>query len=287
LFNDRLIVSGGLRNESYWLKTDNNAKELAKTVPSLGVAVHPIDWLTLKGNYGESYRIPTALELLGFPGGTYGPTLPNPNLKPEEAKSYDAGFELRHKSLLLGLSYFETEYKNKIMLNSTMTQYENAGGKIWLKGFEGNASYDLGEAFDWPVRVRPYVNFTALTDRSRSKSADAFGNRIPLVSDLEMGYGLNFAYPSVGFEADLRFTYVGRRYEQDWNDKSPTYGQIVREGGKMVADLFLRQKIYSSDKAGTVSIFGEIRNMFNERYALIKEYPQPGRSFFVGLRYDY
>jgi len=290
LFDDRLIMSGGVRHDAYWLKANNDSKKLAKTVPSFGVAFHATDWLTLKGNYGESYRIPNALELLGFPGGAFGPTIPNAELKPEEAKSYDAGFEINHNALKIGLSYFETEYTKKILSVSTPafeTQYINADGKIWLKGVEGNARYDLGEAFAWPVRVRPYVNFTALTERSRSKRDGMYGYKVNNVSDLELGYGLNVAYPDIGFEADLRFTYIGRRYEQDWNDRSPKYGQVVREGGKTIADLFLRQRVYSSDKAGTLSVYGEIRNMLNERYALIKDYPQAGRSFFVGLRYDY
>jgi len=290
LFDDRLIVSGGLRNEVYWLKTNDDRKALEKTVPSLGVAVHATDWLTLKGNYGESYRIPNAMEMLGFPGGAYGPTIPNKKLKPEEAKSYDAGFEVRHKSLQIGLNYFETEYEKKIISVYTPayeTQYINADGKFRLKGFEGNAAYDLGEAFDWPVKVRPYLNFTALTERSRTKRDSDFGYKIPLVNDLEMGYGLNFAHPGIGFEADLRFTYIGSHHEQDWNEKSSKYGRVVTSNNKTIADLFVRQKIYSSDKAGTVSIFGEARNITNERYALIKDYPQAGRSFFVGLRYDY
>ena len=295
LFDDMLILSGGVRHDVYWLETGGNRKKLEKTVPSFGVALNPTDWLTLKGNYGESYRIPNGLELLGHPGGVWGPTFPNPDLKPEEAKSWDAGLEIRHKSLQVGLSYFETEYKKKIVSVSELnmmtflneTQFQNADGKIWLKGFEGNASYDIGEAFDWPVKVRPYVNFTALTERSRSKRDDTFHYRIPLVNDLEIGYGLNFAYPDIGFEADLRLTYIGRGYEQDWNDKSATYGQVVRSDGKTIADLFLRQKVFSSEKAGTFSVYGEIRNITNERYSPIKDYMQPGRSFFVGLRYDY
>ena len=291
LFDDRLILSGGVRHEVYWVEAERNRKKLEKTVPSFGVAFHATDWLTLKGNYGESYRIPSALELMGYQGGAWGPTKPNPDLKPEEAKSYDAGFEIKHKSLQIGLSYFETEFKKRITYGAAPNKYVNADGKIWLKGFEGNASYDFGEAFGWPVKVRPYVNFTALTERWAADGASwgrAYGNRVPLVNDLELGYGLNFAYPEIGFEADLRFTYIGRRYEAffhpiDW--MAP--GIYTRGGGTTIADLFLRQKIYSSEKAGTFSAYGELRNMFNERYHLIKGYPQAGRSFFVGLRYDY
>ena len=291
LFNDRLFLNGGVRQNSYRLESEGNKKNLNKVIPSFGVAWHTTDWLTLKGNYGEAYRIPNALECLGFQGGGFGPTDPNPNLKPERARGYDVGFEIKHKSLRIGLSYFETQYKNKITKVDdggwpVTSQYINADGKIWLKGFEGNASYDLGEALDWPVRLRPYVNFTALTERRNSEKHPLFGRKVNNVSDVELGYGLNFAYPEFGFEVDLSFTYMGRQDIEDQIFGSPTWGQAIRVGGKTTADLLLSQRIHSSDK-GTFSAFGEIRNIGDVRYALIHGYPQPGRSFFVGLRYDY
>jgi len=279
LFDDRLILSGGVRHDEYRLRADNSSKNLNKTTPTVGVAFHATDWLTLKGNYGESYRIPTATELLGFRDGQWGPRVPNPDLKPEEGRGYDVGFEINHKSLQIGLNYFDTEYKNKI---AGWSPAVNLKGRVYLRGFEGKAGYDLGEAFNWPVKVRPYVNFTAFTERSSSKRDATFGHRVPYVSDLELAYGLNFAYPDIGFEADLRLTYMGRQDVENFNT-----GRAEHIGGKTKVDLFLRQKIYSSDKAGTFSVYGEIRNITNERYALWKDYPMPGRSFFVGLRYDY
>jgi vitamin B12 transporter len=301
LLDDRLIVNAGVRHDAYRLKTrgdESGKKNLERVVPTFGVAVHPTDWLTLKGNYGESYRVPGALELLGFSATAWGgsTTLPNPDLKPEEAKSWDLGFAIEHKSLQFGLSYFETEYKRKIVTAPRLNwldpaQYVNADGKIWYKGFEGYASYDIGEAFDWPVKLRPYVNFTALTERKASRGSQwaseaGLGNKVPNVSDLDVGYGVNFSHPGIGFEADLRFTYMGHQY--NYADHDPvTNGAIYkRNGGTTIADLFLSQKIHSSDK-GTFSAFGEIRNIGDVRYDAFLGYPQPGRSFFVGLRYDF
>ena len=288
LFDDRLIVNGGLRHDTYRLKTKtdaSNSKNREKTVPSLGLAVHPLNWLTLKTNYGESYRVPNSLEVLGFGGGFWGPTIvPNPDLKPEEAKSWDVGFEINHKSLHFGLAYFETEYKKKIFSTGWPERFENTKGKIWYKGFEGSASYDIGEAFDWPVKVRPYVNFTALTERKASKRSQwgsNLGSKVPNVSDFELAYGLNFAHSGIGFEADLRFNYIGSLYT------SAVWPNYERTGDKTTADLFLRQKIYASDKTGTLSAFGDIRNITDERVVMYYGYPHPGRSFFVGLRYDY
>jgi vitamin B12 transporter len=305
LFDDMLIVSGGVRHDTYRLRTSgdekSSSKYLEKTVPSFGVAFHPLDWLTLKANYGESYRVPNALELLGYSGGgAWGSVRPNKDLQPEEAKSWDVGFEIEHKSLKIGLNYFATEYKKKIISDYILLpgwaggydQYNNASGRIWYKGFEGNASYDIGEVFDWPVKVRPYVNFTALTERKAStgsqwSSVAGLGSKVPNVSDLELAYGLNFAYPDVGFEADLRCTYTGYQHNYARYNATADAAEYERVGGKTLVDLFVRQKVFSSEKAGTFSVYGEIRNMFNERYALIRDYQQAGRSFFVGLRYEY
>jgi len=288
LFDDRLFVNAGVRHDTYQVKAGGNKKNLEKTVPSFGLAFHATDWLTLKGNYGESYRVPDALAVLGYQGGMYGSnTHPNPDLKPEQATNWDLGFEINHNSLQIGLSYFETEHKKRIVrsFEGGAWLFQNAGGKIWYKGFEGNMSYDIGEAFDWPVMLRPYVNFTALTERKASKGAiwgaPELGNRVPNVSDLEAAYGVNFAYPDIGFAADLRFTYMGHQY----NMSDISY-EFERNGGKTIADLFLSQRIHSSDK-GTLSAFGEIRNIGDVRYAMTLGYPMPGRSFFAGLRYDF
>ncbi|MDR1489938.1 MAG: TonB-dependent receptor [Desulfovibrio sp.] len=286
-FDDALIFSGGLRHDEYRLKYGEDKKNLDRTTPSLGVAWHVTDWLTLKGNYGESFRVPSPLEVLGSKGMyTY---LPNPDAKPEEAKTYDAGFEIAHKSLNLGLTYFETEYKNKLITRSVGwdTQYYNVDGKIRLKGLEGNISYDIGEAFEWPVRLRPYVNFTHILDKKSTEEAIYAGTtKVLNVSDFDLAYGLNFKYPDFGFEADLRFTYMGHQYVRDFNS-SAYPSPVVKIGGKTTADLFLSQRIHEWQDAGTLSVNAAVRNIFDERYALIKDYPMPGRSFYLGFRYDY
>ncbi len=50
----------------------------------------------------------------------------------------------------------------------------------------------------------------------------------------------------------------------------------------MISKLLL-----SVEKYGEVFIKTDIRNLFDEAYALVKGYPMPGRSFFVGLKYVY
>lgn len=283
LFDDRLMLFGGARYDEYSLEVQDQDRDLYKTTPSFGAAWHATDWLTLKGNYGESYRIPQAVELVGFKG-MYSYT-GNPDLKPEKGKTIDAGFEINHKSLNLGLTYFRTDYKRKIVYGGWVdggSMYVNLDGKTKYRGLELAAGYDIGQALDWDFTLRPYVNMTRML-----KYRDNTGAKVQYVSDMNIAWGLNFQHPGWGTDVDLRFTRIGKQDVTDWNDKSSAYGQNVEIGGQITADLFVSQTVKQWDDWGKLSLTAEALNLGNARYETVKDYPAPGRSFYLGLRYDY
>ncbi len=278
LLEERLILSGGLRYDYYKLEVPGRDDDYNRTTPSFGVAWHALDWLTLRGNYGQSYRIPQPTAVLGFNDGWYN-YLPNPDLEPEKAQSWDVGFEIKHQSLDFGLSYFETYYKNKIASQSIGGdyQYYNIDGTSKFKGIEAQAGYDLGEALDWPFMLRAYGTLTHLFLYEEPDGSD-----VQFVSNTDMSYGLNFYHPGWGLDVDLRFIYFGHQNVNDWST-----GGTARIGGDTTADLYITQVVHASDEYGTLSIKGEVRNIFDKYYETIKYYPMPGRSFYLGLRYDY
>ena len=283
-FDERLILSGGVRYDEYTMKVQGEENDLYRTTPSLGLVFHATDWLAFRANYGESYRIPQAIELVGFKGMyTY---IGNPDLKPEKGKTIDTGFEVAHKALSFGATYFHTDYKSKIIAtydpNTWDTMYINQEGTTKLRGIEAFAGYDLGNAFDWGFMLRPYMNLTRMLHYKY-----ATGEKARNISKLDLAYGVNFSYPTVGLDVDLRFTYHGKQEIQDWNMNSATNGQIIEMGGRTIADLFISQTLKDWDNAGKLSLKAELRNIADEKYATIKDYPMPGRSFYLGLRYDY
>jgi len=105
------------------LRYDYYAGGLDATTPKIGIKWSPIDMVTVRGNYAEGFRVPNPAEngdggLAAFtttrdpvrcPGGTPLPgatqqdcsqsvaliVTPNPDLEPEESKSYSAGFTFR------------------------------------------------------------------------------------------------------------------------------------------------------------------------------------------------
>ena len=283
-FDDRLILNGGVRYDDYTMAFEGEERDLHKASPSAGVAFHATDWLTFRANYGESFRVPQANELLGFQGTLY-PYVGNPDLKPEKGKTIDAGFEINHKSLNLGVTYFRTNYKQKIDYGFDMatmnSMYMNLDGTTKLRGIEAFASYDIGEAMDWSFMLRPYLNLT----RMLKHRADD-GSKVKYLSDLNVAYGLNFSHPQIGLDVDLRFTYLGKQDVQEFDPV--TYATNEREiGGRTIIDLFVSQTLKEWDDAGKLSLKAEIRNMTDDRYATTVNYPMPGRSFYLGLRYDY
>ena len=282
--DDLLILSGGLRYDDYDLKYQSHKGSLNHTSPSVGLAVNPAKWLTLRGNYGESYRVPQAQEITGFT--SYGITyLGNSGLKPEEGKSWDGGFEINHKGLNLGLTYFQTDYENKIATRSAGgydREYYNLDGKSKFRGLEAQAGYDVGALLDWPFMLRPYLNMTTLF-----KYDDEDGNTLENVSRHDIAYGLNFNHPDWGLDADLRFTYYGKQAQTDFGTPPSYLSREINVGPSTVVDLFVTKTIHNWEDIGTLSVKGEVRNMFDEDYETIYAYPMPGRSFYVGLQYEY
>lgn len=283
--DDLVVVSGGVRYDDYDLRYEGSKANLDHTTPSVGLAVNPTSWLTLRSNYGESYRVPQSQEVIGFNSG-WANYIGNSDLKPEEGKSWDVGFEINRNSLNLGLTYFHTNYENKIATRSVGAgldrQYYNIDGDSKLRGLEAQASYDLGELFDWSFVLRPYLNLTSLF-----KMEDDQGKKLENISRHDIAYGLNFEHEEWGLDADLRFTYYGKQKQQDFGTPPLYQGGPVNVGPSTVVDLFVTKTIHNWEDIGTLSVKGELRNMFDEDYETIYAYPMPGRSFYIGLQYEY
>lgn len=280
LFDEQFVLSAGLRYDDYTLEYEGDKRDLDNTSYSLGMAYHPLKWLTLRANYGESYRVPTGMEIAGYTyyGWNY---LGDSNLNPEKGKGWDVGGEINYKSLNMGLTYFQIDYEDKIATRSVgwNYQYYNISGKTKYRGIEGTASFDLGDFFNWPFMLRPYINATHLFEYK-----DSSGNTLKNVRNTDIAYGVNFQYPSIGLDTDLRFTYLGHQLEKDWYYDQ---GTVKKTGGDTVVDFFLSKTIHDWEDAGKLSVKGELRNIFDVNYSTILGYPMPGRSFYIGLRYDY
>lgn len=163
----RLELSAAVRRERY-------EGGLEATTPKFGVAWAPVEDLTFRATYGESFRAPSIGEVTDPQGAspvrlsngsttvlTLILTGGNPNLKPETAKSWTTGFEyapLAHPELKLSGTLFKTRFENRIgrpavnYLSTILTAADlgpfrtfvspasNATDLALIKGYLANAS---------------------------------------------------------------------------------------------------------------------------------------------------
>ncbi|MBN9255150.1 MULTISPECIES: TonB-dependent hemoglobin/transferrin/lactoferrin family receptor [unclassified Mesorhizobium] len=183
-----LEVVAGLRYDSYSLKSDANDTSGDRLSPRITVGISPFESAGLEGlqfytTYAEGYRSPSITETLisGLhPAGVVFPFLPNPNLKPETGKTWEAGVNYKTNgvfqpddALRIKAAYFHNDVDDYIGLNDdvgvgnngcpylpglppiwvpggyyipTCAQYQNyANAKI--QGFEFESVYEAAWGF--------------------------------------------------------------------------------------------------------------------------------------------
>jgi vitamin B12 transporter len=106
------------------------------------------------------------------------------------------------------------------------------------------------------------------------------------ISDMTLAYGLQFKHPESGLDVDLRATSYGYRKEMVYDSATST-SELKKVGGETVVDLFAAKTVHKWEGTGTLSLKGEVRNLLNVKHEGFANYPLPGRSFWLGLRYDY
>ncbi len=285
LFDERFIISGGLRYDDYEVevKKGEGKKESDDHLsPRVGVAYLLTDYLKLRANYGEAFKMPSAQELAGNYPGWLGNCVGNPDLDSEKSETYEGGIDFSCGSFNSALTCFYTDFEDKIetyTMPSGDTSWKNAG-KARIQGLEGEFSCDIGSLFSWDFQVKPYASFVYLTEYEDRET----GKDLKYTSDLQVSYGITIS-DLKGLSANLNIAYTGEQKVTDYESGWPY--QVIEKGGFTVANLMISKKILDYGKYGGMTLRGEIQNLFDKDYEYVKGYPMPGRSFFLGLIYDY
>jgi vitamin B12 transporter len=285
LLSDSLWLSAGVRHDSFSSEGQREPQKTKRNTPSFGVAYLPLDWLKLRVNYAESFKMPTPDRLSGDSTSSGGIRyIGNPDLKPQSAKSWDFGFDVSYESLNAGFTYFLTDYRDRVETRTIqpapgrIDTYRNLEGVSKFRGIELNFDWDLGYAFQWPFKLQPYVTLTRVFT---AKEPD--GTELETVANLSMAYGASFDYPAIGLTASVDVNYFGR---QKPNDGSSMWGGIYF-GKDTIVDLHVAKDLYDWESKGKLKLKVDVLNVGNRFYHLSAGYPQPGRAFNASLRYEY
>jgi iron complex outermembrane recepter protein len=133
-------ISGVRRLElSAAVRYDDYSDFGSTTNPKFGIRWEPVEGFALRASYGTSFKAPLLSHVGQAPVYTTTPMgdsltggfadalvlqLGNPDLGPEESKSYSAGFDVRPTALpalSLSATYFHIEFENRIAVPSSST----------------------------------------------------------------------------------------------------------------------------------------------------------------------
>ncbi len=285
LLDERLIFSAGLRYDDYdvEIKAGQGGKAGQDNLsPRFGASFLLGRYLKLRANYGEAFMMPESMQLAGDIDMWGLKYKGNPELKPEKSRTYEGGADMAFGSLNISLTYFSTRFKDKIttVTKAGFVTWENVGAAR-IKGFEGSISYDLGEFLKTEFEIRPYLSFVRYT----TYKDDETGEKLTYNPDWTLSYGITISNGE-GFSGNLNLNYMGRERVDDWETGLwPT--PIVEKGGFTVANLSITKRLLDFKNLGKVTLRGEVQNLFNTDYAFNKGYPMPGRSFYLGLSYNF
>lgn len=157
-----LEVIGALRYDAYSLSNDTISNGGNRVSPKLTVGVTPWEPVTFYATYAEGYRAPALTETLieGFhPAPVNGRFFPNPNLRPEIARTVEAGVNLRLDEVFAGGDRLRLKagvFRNNVedYIDQVFVMFPIPGGyqyqnvaRARLDGFEIEGSYDSGTFF--------------------------------------------------------------------------------------------------------------------------------------------
>jgi iron complex outermembrane receptor protein len=169
-----------------------------------------------RASVATSHRWPTLNELVrGFRVGSSS-TLPNPNLKPERARAFDAGVTVTRGRATVSAAVFATTVRDAIAnvtlpsVTGIVRERRNAG-EARARGIEVDADARL---VPW-LQVRGSVSATDATFRASAEPA-LEGNRLPQVPRVSAVAGVDLM-PASWWRAGVIVRSVGAQFDDDRN----------------------------------------------------------------------
>lgn len=160
--DDWLEIIGAMRYDAYRLSGQTKTLEQAtldggRWSPRISVGITPFQGVQFYGSYAEGYRAPTIQDVFRG-GGAHGSSnsyIPNLLLKPEVARSLEAGVNIRYNdvftlddALRAKINLFDTHVEDYIEVDLTdpVRTAQNLGNAR-LRGVEVEGTYDMNWAF--------------------------------------------------------------------------------------------------------------------------------------------
>ena len=251
---------------------DEHSEFGSKWTPRASMIYSLFNNLRLKASYGCGFRAPGISELFVTSYRKRGKNIyePNPDLDPEESKSYEIGIEGEYKKLRGKITGFQNEIKDLIepvYYNSTGTgqgkklyyKYQNIS-EAEMKGIELESVLDLSLFFSVSG------NLTYLETEDKNTGKDLEGQ-----PDYKGFLKLAYHHPKSTLRANIRMDYIGERYyDSDSEDAYSLYHCYLSK------ELFQR-----------VTLFAGVNNIFNKKVEMDNVVNVEPTFYYAGITIKY
>lgn len=240
-------------NMQFSLRWDHNEQFGSWLTGGLSWGYAITQYLRLNANFGNAFRAPTFNELY-FPGSN------NPNLRPEESRSFEIGVTGSSRLGKLSLNVYETHISNMIAFDATTFTPTNIG-QARIQGLESVFSTQL---IGWSF----LANLTLLNPENTSSSEDKV-----LPRRAKHIFRIDTDRQFSKYRLGASFLAESKRFD-DLANNHPINGYTRVD---------LRAE-YAFAKNWRLQ--ARLENLFNEHYETAAFFNQPGRNIFFTLRYQ-
>jgi outer membrane cobalamin receptor len=276
---ENIEISGNLLYT--YLKEEVKAGPSGKTIneltPALSVSVQPVKELPLRVRafYKNIFRVPTFIDL-------YYTNIGNVNLRPEYAKQYDLGITYTAhtegflKEITATADGYINEIKDRILAvpRQNLFQWTMLNvGKVKIHGIDAGAYFAIKEFKQINVSSRMAYTFQQALDLSDAASP-LYKKQLPYTPEHSGSVMVNADYKRIS----VSYNIVMSSYRYRLGEQIPE--NVVQ--GWAAHDLSLQ---YSLPERRNIAwkITGELNNIYNTQYEIIKYYPMPGMSYRIGI----
>lgn len=250
-------------------------KDINEFTPTAMLSWQPFRYkaFRVRSFYKRIFRMPTFNDLYyTFVGNTF--------LNPEFATQFDIGvvFQPHWRSFNfdIQLSTYKAWITDKIVAvpGANLFRWTMLNlGKVETTGLEFNAKVQGQLAPEWQLTT--HLAYTYQKSIDVTPGGNAFGDQIPYIPLHSGSLGLMLDYRQL--QLNYSFIYTGERYSQKANINSnylqPWYTHDLGLGYTFTL------------KGQPLKLGAEINNLFDQQYAVIKNFPMPGRSYRFTVTY--
>ena len=241
---------------------------------------HIFSGTRLRFSYAQAIKEPTFEESFGITG--LFPADPNPNLKAEENRAYEAGFEqgLFDNRYAFSALYYNNQFRNQIVFTTNPADFNGFFlnlNRSMAQGaeleFKGNLTSRLSLDSAYNYTSTQILEAPLCTPQNFCSPLDFAGQ--PLLRRPKHSGALLLNYFSTRWGANLGGSFVGRRPDSDFLglgfDHSPGYARVDFGGWYAIHPR--------------VTAYVNVQNALDKPYQEVVGYPALGINFRAGLRF--